>query len=81
MLWKISLLKHQSIVHTMSCSGDVFGAGGNSCFGGRTTVGMIRLWRAVSSSVASSRVYSDGFIGKRAQANVRVNSQSQYVNA
>lgn len=54
----------------MSCSGDVFGAGGNSCFGGRTTVGMIRLWRAVSSSVASSRVYSNGFIGKRDQANV-----------
>lgn len=29
---------------------------GKSCFEGRTTVGMIRLWRAVSSSVASSKI-------------------------
>lgn len=47
------------------------GAGGNSCFGGRTTVGMIRLWRAVSSSVASSRVFNmDKLIGERDQEKV-----------
>lgn len=43
---------------TISCSEDSAGSGGNSCFGGRTTVGMMRLWRDVSSSVASSRIYN-----------------------
>lgn len=49
--------EHWLTHHTMSCSGDVTGSGGNSCLGGRTTVGMMRLWRDVSSSVASSRIY------------------------
>lgn len=40
---------------TMSCSGDITGSG-RSCLGGRTTVGMMRSWREVSSSVASSRI-------------------------
>lgn len=45
----------------MSCSGDNMGSGGNSCFGGRTTVGMIWLWSDVSSSVASSRIWTTKF--------------------
>lgn len=52
------LVKQVSSARTMSCSGDTAGSGGNSCFGGRTTVGMIRLWRDVSSSVASSRIWA-----------------------
>lgn len=50
-------LNHWLTHHTMSCSGEVAGSGSNSCLGGRTTVGMIWLWRDVSSSVASSRIW------------------------
>lgn len=48
----------QSLISSTSVRGLFWLASGKACFGGRTTVGMMGLWRAVSSSVGSSRIYT-----------------------
>lgn len=66
--------------HTMSCSCDAVGSWGNSCFGGRTTVGMIRLWRDVSSSVASSRIWTDTGLQQIRKTHVYTTTESNFTH-